>query len=186
MDVRATGADDFRALAAKFKAAGKDGAAIRKATTATIQSHLRKTVAKIRAKASGMKVKGSRGRGSLRREQFTKARHPKSRRHEHGLRASVARGVKSRVSYTGFKVGARIFVDSSGLPQSQRRLPRYLNARGGWRHPVFKRRTGKGRLVDVWVRQIGEPYFDGPIREDKAALRRDIDATVNAVLRRLR
>lgn len=178
MEVRSNGGADFKALGVKFRKAGKDGAAIRKATTKTIRGHLQKIVDEQKHEAQTMTVKGTRGHGSRRREQFHGAHRKRAQRGGHSLRAAVARGIKSKVSYAGYKLGARIVADSAAMPASQRKLPRYLNRAKGWRHPVWGNR-------DRWVDQHGEPYFDDPIRRHRRQVRKDIEATVNDVMRTL-
>lgn len=179
MDVRTNGGDDFAKLAAKFKAAGKDGAAIRKALTKAIQTELKKITTEQQHEAQSMKVKGVKGHGSRRREAFHASKKKRPRSSGHGLRSSVAAGIKSRVSYTGRKIGARIWVDTAVLPQSQRKLPRYLNRSKGWRHPVWGDRQ-------VWVAQFGEPYFDHPIERRRAEVKKAVDKAVQEVLRTLK
>lgn len=178
MEVRSNGGADFKALGLKFRRAGKDGAAIRKATTKTIRGHLDKIVDEQKHEAQTMTVKGTRGHGSRRREQFHGAHRKRALRGGHGLRSAVARGIKSKVSYSGFKLGARIVADTSALPASQRKLAAYLNRTRGWRHPVWGNR-------DRWVEQRGEPYFDRPIQRHRRQVRRDIEAAVNDVMRTL-
>lgn len=178
MEVRSNGGDDFARLAGKFRAAGKDGAAIRKKLTGTIRKRLQRIVDEQKREALGMHVKGTRGRGAARREQFHGAHSKRARRGGHGLRAAVARGIRSKVSYSGRKLGARISVSTTTLPQSQRTLPRHLNAARGWRHPVWAHR-------DRWVRQVGEPYFDNPIRRHRASVAREVKADVDEVMRTL-
>lgn len=178
MEVRSNGGADFKALGVKFRKAGKDGAAIRAATTKTIRGHLAKIVDEQKHEVQTMKVKGVRGRGSLRREQYHLAHRKRAARGGHSLRASVARGIKSKVAYSGYKLGARIVADSAAMPASQRKLPGYLNRRRGWRHPTWAHR-------DRWVQQVGEPYFDDPIRRHRKQVRKDVQATVDDVMRTL-
>jgi len=179
MEVVSNGGDDFRKLGAKFRAAGKDGAAIRKALTKTVQNELKKITTDQQQRARAMKVKGVKGRGTSRREAFHAAKKKRPRRGGHGLRSSTAAAIRSRVSYTGRKIGARISVDTAGLPQSQRKLPRYLNRSKGWRHPVWANR-------EVWVQQFGEPYFDLPIERRREAVRKAVGTAVHEVLRTLK
>ncbi len=183
MEVRASGGEDFKRLGAKFRAAGKDGAEIRKALTKTVQGHLNTIISEQKAAAVGMKVKGVKGRGTLRRSAFhqsasLRGRKARARKGGYGLRAAVAQGIKGKVSYTGKKLGARITVETSHLPPSQRTLPRHLDNPRGWRHPVWGNR-------EVWVKQVGEPYFSGPIERHLPEVRRDIRAAVDDVMRRL-
>lgn len=197
MDVRVSGADDFKRLAAKFKAAGKDGAAVRKKLTATIQKRLSRITDEQKAAALRVKmhVKSSTDNkrrgvkstgGTKRRQAFHEAarlrgRKPRAPKGGHGLRAATARAVKSKVNYTGRKLGARVFVDPSAMPPSQRSLPKHMDNPRGWRHPTFKNRTGRG-----WVTQYGEPYFSGPIAKYRDAVRREIKNDIDEVMRTLK
>lgn len=184
MEIQTNGGDDFRQLAARFRKAGQNGAAIRKELTKTIQARLKVIVNEQKREALNMSVKGTQGRGTARREAFTAARQARKKRPRkiaggHGLRASTARGIKSKVAYTGFKIGARISVDPSAMPRSQRTLPRRLDNPRGWRHPVWGHR-------DRWVPQVGEPYFTRPIERHRDQVRRDVRDAVNEVMRKLK
>lgn len=194
MEVRFDDRDQFPKLAARFRAAGKGGAAVRKALTATIQAELKTVVEDVKANVRTMPIRGTGGRGSVRRGQFdaaqearriaraaAKGRATRSRRSTvgTGLRERIAHGVKSRVQYTGFKLGAKVLVDASALPQSQRKLPRYLNTRSGWRHPVWGHR-------DRWVAQFGDPYFDRAVQKHRDRVRRKVKAAVDEVMRMLK
>lgn len=179
MEIRSNGGVDFAALGKRFRAAGANGAVIRKALTKAIQAELKKIIAEQQRRARAMRVKGVKGRGSNRRESFTAVRRKRAQRGGYGLRETTARSIKSRVSYSGRKVGARIYVDSSVFPQSQRRLPRSLNSPRGWRHPVWGHR-------DRWVAQKGEEYFDDPIRDHRGAVRKAVYMAVDDTMRKLR
>jgi hypothetical protein len=178
MEITSSGAGEFRKLAGKFKAAGKDGAAIRKGLTKRIQVELKVTVADIKHEVAGITVKGLSGHSTLVRERHYGAHHKRAARAGHSLRQSVARTIKSRVSYTGRKIGARIYVDASTMPNSQRKLPAYLNSAKGWRHPVWGHR-------DRWVRQVGEPYFDRIIARRAKSMRTAVDEAVRDVMKEL-
>lgn len=178
MEIKSNGGADFAALGRRFRAAGKGGAAIRKTLTARIQAELKKITAEQKAMAAGMKVKGAGGGGTSRREMYAASKSSRRRRDGYGLRAATARTIKSRVAYSGRKLGAAIYTDVSGLPQSQRRLPRYLNAKKGWRHPVWGNRQ-------IWVRQVGEPYFDTPIDRHRTRVRKAVEQAVTEVMREL-
>ncbi len=183
MDITVSGGEAFKQLGLKFRAAGKDGAAIRKALTKTVQGHLDVIIREQKAAATGMDVKGVKGRGTVRRRAFHQAanlrgRKVRERKGGYGLRAAVAQGIKGKVSYTGRKLGARITVETNHLPPSQRTLPRHLDNPRGWRHPVWGNRS-------VWARQVGEPYFSGPIQKHQPKVRRDIRTAVDDVMRRL-
>lgn len=183
MEITVSGGESFKRLGQKFRAAGKDGAAMRKVLTKTVQGHLNVIVSEQKARALGMKVKGVKGKGTLRRQAFhqsasLRGRKVRARKGGYSLRAAVAQGIKGKVSYTGRKLGARITVETSHMPPSQRNLPRHLDNPRGWRHPVPGNR-------EIWVKQVGEPYFSEPIARHIGKVRRDIRADVDDMLRRL-
>ncbi len=189
MDVRTNGGDDFAALARKFRAAGANGAAIRKKLTATIQKRLKRITDEQAQALDAMKVKSARGKGSKRREQFLAAaasrkldrtgRKTRAARGGHSLRATIKRGIKSKVAYTGYKLGARISIETGHMPPSQRKLPRHLDNPRGWRHPVWGNREN-------WVHQYGAPWFRGPIAKHRVSIRREVQHDVNEVMRTLK
>lgn len=188
MDIRTNGGEDFAALGKKFRAAGANGAAVRKKLTATIQKRLKRITDEQARALDAMKVKSVGGRGTTRREQFLTAaasrklnrtgRKTRAARGGHGLRATVKRGIKSKVAYIGRKLGARVTVETNHMPPSQRKLPRHLDNPRGWRHPVWGNRS-------IWVRQVGAPWFSGPIERHRVSIRREVQQDVNEVMRTL-
>jgi len=180
MDITSNGGADFRALAGRFRKAGKDGAAVRKALTKVIQAELKTITDEQKHNYLAVASRGVAGKGSGRREGFYRVHHPRGRTKVHGLRSTSARAIKSKVNYTGRRIGARIYIDASVLPQSQRKLPKHINT-GHWRHPVWGHRSN-------WVTQIATPpgAFDKPIIRRRDAVRRKVNAAVNEVLRTLK
>lgn len=186
MEVTTNGGSDFAALASKFRAAGKDGAAIRKALTKTIQTHLARITDEQKSAIMAWKTGGVTGRGGHRRKAFTEAKarrkleagHKTRARKTHSLRSYIKGAIKSRVAYTGYKLGAKVYVEPSALPPSQRKLPKHVDSLR-WRHPVWGHR-------DRWVTQHGTPYFSGPIKRHREQVRRDVQAAVDQVMRTLK
>lgn len=204
MDIRFDDGAQFRQLAAKFRAAG-NGSLVRKALTAAIQAELKPVVSDIQTAVRAVKVRTDRyptsrrrrtstpGRGSQRRQLFDAAkearriakataagRKVRSRRSgtHTGLRERIAHSVKSKVSYSGFRMGAKVYIETSNFPGSQRKLPRYLNRSSGWRHPVWGHRNR-------WVTEHGAPYFDRPIEHHRDRIRRNVAAAVDKAVRTL-
>lgn len=174
MELRAIGQQDFRALGKRFRKAA-NGAELRRNLTRRIQGELKTVVADVQAAVKQVDSKGVRGGGARARERAsTRKRAPRG---GHGLRASVARSVKSRIKYSGITVGVRISVDSSKMPPGQRKLPKYLASEKGWRHPVY----GHGR----WVRQTGQDYWYRTIRRRIPDIRRAVDEAVHDTLKEL-
>jgi hypothetical protein len=187
VEIKSNGGADFKALGARFRAAGKNGAAIRKATTKKIQTTLARITDEQKSEIMAWKPQGSSGRGEARRAAFVEAKAKrrlavkgrKTRaRSSHSLRSYIKGGIKSRVSYSGYRLGATIFVDPSALPPSQRALPKYIDRERGWRHPTWGHR-------DRWVQQTGTPYFSKPIERHRVSVRRDVHAAVDEVMRTL-
>lgn len=80
------------------------------------------------------------------------------------LRQAVAAAVTSEIRLSGASAGARIRARKRGMPRGFTNAPKRLNARRGWRHPVFS--------PDVWVTQRGEPgWFDDTLRPLRPAMR---------------
>lgn len=76
------------------------------------------------------------------------------------LREQIARASGSSVSASDTKVALTFKVRAGNLPPSQRKLPRRWDKAAGWRHPVFGNRN-------VWVAQVGAPYFSSTISKSK-------------------
>lgn len=80
-----------------------------------------------------------------------------------GLRMRVARGVKLFLPRSNTSV--RIITTMKD--RSEAALPRGLDTRYGWRHPVFGNR-------EEWVRQPGYSWFREPISEGQDELKRGL------------
>jgi hypothetical protein len=187
MLVSSNGGAEFRDLAAKFKKAGEHGAAVRRATTKAIQSHLARITDEQKTAIMAWEGGGSRGRGEQRRRRYSEAQAAAKfartgrmtrPRASHSLRTYIRSAIKSRVAYTGRRIGAKIFVDPQALPPSQRSLPKHVDSPRGWRHPVWGHR-------DRWTRQRGTPYFSGPIERHYKRVAADVQAEVDKVMRTL-
>lgn len=97
------------------------------------------------------------------------------------LRQAVAANVESVVRLDGRRAGARIRARKIAL-RGFSNAPKRLNARTGWRHPVFGD-------VDAWVTQRGAPgWFDDPLRRLRpqlaAAAARVLDNRARRISRR--
>src|SRR5882757_4504717 len=149
MLIRSSGSNDFQHLAIALRKAGTEGKTVRGNLTKRLQSELKPVVSDVQSAVTSLTVKGTRGNGSksranydaagqLRRESKAIALGKAVRKRRGpaiatGLRARIAHGIKAKVRYSGFQYGAQIYVDTSALPQSQRRLPAHLNSAKGWR-----------------------------------------------------
>jgi|SRR6185369_209755 len=102
------------------------------------------------------------------------------------LRASVAKQTKIVVRTTGRHPGISIVSSKKGMPRGFRNAARHLNAKGGWRHPVYQRISPAGKEINVWVRQIGKPgWFDGTIRPFKQPAKEAAAAALREAARRI-
>jgi hypothetical protein len=179
MEIRPVGVEEFRQLGRRLKLLEQEGGYLRKALTKRLRAEMDPTVREVQSAVRAVQSHGVGGNSTRRRAEIYTQRRPKGRVTAHGLRESIARGIRSRISYTGRAVGAKIFIDSSVLPYSQRKLPRYLDGKGRWRHPVFGHR-------DRWVGQTGQPYFDTTIRRRIPQIRRAVTEAVNDTLKVIR
>lgn len=96
----------------------------------------------------------------------------------HGLRATIARSIQTKISYSGVRVGVRIRTDGTKLPADQRNLPRALDL-PKFRHPVFGR--------DVWVEQTGKArWWQDVIYLHSEEIRKDIIAAMSRAMKSLK
>jgi hypothetical protein len=81
-----------------------------------------------------------------------------------GLRQAVARKTRISVRTTGRRAGVAIRALKTGMPREFKNAPKRLNAKQGWRHPVFGDR-------DRWVSQVGKPgWFDDTLTAQRPAV----------------
>lgn len=83
------------------------------------------------------------------------------------LRENIAAATGSSVTTRPNAVNLTFRVRSGGLPPSQRKLVKRWNKASGWRHPVFGNR-------EIWVKQVGRPYFDKTIGEQRDTVREGV------------
>lgn len=123
------------------------------------------------------------------------------------LRTAVARtvGSSARVRKDGIEVA--ITSRGSRMPQGEESMPKHLDSSRGFAHPVYARgarfslrpsRARKYRGVPrsarplvhegrwTWVRQLGKPqWFEAPVQQSAAQWRREAQAAIDEVRRRL-
>jgi hypothetical protein len=167
---------DLRILGRRFRQAS-NGAVVRKALTAGIQSELKPTVQAVKEAVLALEFSNSKGGGTKRRRLHYAELHPRGRVKAHGLRATIARAAKSRVSYSGRSVGAKIYMDKSVLPPDMQSLPRYMDSEKGWRHPFFGN--------EPWTTQKGKPYFVVTIRPRMPRMRQAVVVHIGQALKEL-
>lgn len=144
VNVQVKGAENFRTLAAYLK--GPATKELRKNLSKRLRVAAKPAVDDVKSTVRSLPVHAVGGGGSAQRSA-----HRGGRGRSHGLRSTIAAGVRLEVRY-GDRADVKIVVRPN-LPADQRTLPRHLNKPGGWGHPVYGHR-------DRWVRQVGAPYFD--------------------------
>jgi len=175
--IRTLGEAEFRKLGVRFRRAG-NGAAIRKQLTKRLRAQAAEDVRAVQAAVKAADSHGVGGGGTRRREAAYRTNRPKGRLASFGLRESIARTIKSRVKYSGFTVGLRIYSDTRSMTNRQRSLPAYFDDSKGWRHPVFGDR-------DTWAHQYGTPFFERTLRPRTPKQRQAVIDAVNDALKEL-
>ncbi|GAA5076700.1 hypothetical protein HNP84_007323 [Thermocatellispora tengchongensis] len=170
--IEVRGAEQMAELAKRLKGAD---AKVRRRLSKSIRDGVRPAVADTKRAVLAIPVTGARGGGGKARTEhhLTRVKDPESERARKraaarsGLRRSIAAAIKADIQTGGRKAGVRIVVDANKLPQDQRTLPRHLNSKRGWRHPLFGDR-------DRWYAQSGKPWFEVTIRKHVRKIRRTI------------
>lgn len=113
---------------------------------------------------------------------------------KHGgtLREEVARTVVVRTSFSAKGVRVQINSQGSKMPEGKQTLPRHMDSKKGWKHPVYGRRAdthpgGHGRAW-TWIKtpQYGKPgWFEDPIAENARTFRDAALAAIDAVEKKL-
>lgn len=182
-DVRVVGADQMAKLARDLKKVDKKLAAkLRK----SIRDAARPAVADAKTAITNLPVTGARGGGAAARTEkhLERVKDPTSDRariraqRRSGLRRTIAASIKTDIRDGGKRAGVRIIVDGSKLPTDQRTLPRRLNAKKGWRHPLFGNR-------ERWYTQRGKPWFETSIRRHAKRIRKTIQAAMEELAKEI-
>lgn len=93
-----------------------------------------------------------------------------------GLRAAIARSIRSEVTLGGRRAGVRVKAGRAGMPRGFVNAPRHTN-RASWRHPTFN--------PDVWVDQTLAPgWFDAPLNNTRPEYRRAVAEAMRDCMRR--
>lgn len=178
-EIKVTGAEQMRKLAADLKKVDKKLATkLRK----SIRTAARPAAADAKTAVKSLKVTGSRGGGTKQRadHHLERVKDPTSERAiararaRAGLRRTIAAAIKTDIRDGGRKAGVRIIVDGSKLPQNQRTLPRRMNVKKGWRHPLFGNR-------ERWYTQRGKPWFEPSIKRHVKKIRSTILAAMEEI-----
>jgi hypothetical protein len=94
------------------------------------------------------------------------------------LRAAVAAHIETDVRIGRRSGSARIRALKRGMPRGFHNAPKRLNARRGWRHPLWGR--------DQWTQQVGEPgWFDDTLARGRPRYQRVAAHALQQVERRI-
>lgn len=184
--VEIRGTAQFRAVAAKLKAAGNG--ALRRELAKDMRTAAEPVVTAMRQAVMATDAAGVRGGGGQQRRAFTEGRArkrtaliKKRAAAGRGLRATVGRTLKTKVS-TGAR-SARVEIRSQAklMPPGQRKLPDHMNT-GKWRHPVFDPTRKR-----PWVTQTVSPpgWFDRPAAKGGRKIRNAAVDAVNEINRKI-
>lgn len=158
--VDSRGADSLAALG-KAMRAEEDGKQLRRDLVRELKEIISPIVSDARAAATGMPSAGLEHDGEP-------------------LRSAIARRIVGEVRFAGKATGIRIRSKRKGMPRGFEHAPKRMNARGGWRHPVFGNK-------EVWVTQVGAPnWFDDVMRDQRPEAREKCLAAMEAMARRIK
>jgi hypothetical protein len=102
-----------------------------------------------------------------------------------GLREEVAATVTTSVTTPASGVKVTIASRGSRMPEGKGNLPRYLDERRGWGHPVYADRS-KPRSEWRWAHQQGKPgWFEQPIARSAPDLQRACERAIDDTRRLL-
>lgn len=174
----ATPDGSFTQAARQLRGAAKD---VRKELNKAIRTSTQPAVQDLKRAVMAVDSKARSGGGTRQREGHAASRSRSGRpgRGSHGLRASIARALQTKITYSGYRTGVRIRVDSARLPADQTTLPKAIN-RGNVRHPVWGNR-------DEWVPQTFTPakWFDRTMLVHGRRIRQELDAAAKRALRQI-
>lgn len=178
IDVKIQLGKGFADLNKKLKGAEKS---LRTELNKAIRDSTKPAVADLKAAVMAIdsKVTGKSGVGS---GEVSRAIHAGSgkiqRKRSHGLRATIARSIQTKITTSGSRTGVRIRIDGTKLPADQQKLPKALDSANGWRHPVFGNKS-------VWVTQKGQPWWAVTVNKHRDDIRAKIRAAIDSTVSKL-
>lgn len=95
------------------------------------------------------------------------------------LRNAIHRGIRVEQIFPKSAAGAKVSIAATPNTRKFRHAARNINARKGWRHPVFGR--------PVTVHQVGKPgFFDQPLETRTSEFRKVVEEAMDDFARLLR
>jgi hypothetical protein len=164
-----TGAQQLEDLQKRLKVAGDKelGKSMRKHLTAATKP----VVKDVRAAVLATPSKGASGGGRS-------ARDTGKRKNGGGLRAAIARGVRSKITTSGKNTSVSVKVDASKLPADQRELPKYMEGLKPWRHPLFGD-------TEHWYPQASHPFFFKTVRAHEHQVQDEVKQVLTDVAKQI-
>lgn len=95
-----------------------------------------------------------------------------------GLRVSVGNALKTAVRYSGPAPGVRVSIGRKGMPRGFTDAARRIN-QGAWSHPLW------GREGTSVVQSGVTDFFDRPLREHRAEMRRGVVEAIERMAERI-
>lgn len=177
MDVEVRRGPGFQASIEKLRQGPKE---IRRSLNKEVRDVTKPAQRKLKAAVLGLASAGAGGGGGGQRGAHLRMRSRKGIiRGSTGLRANIAKGLATKITYGGFRSGIRIRAAPTFLPANQATLIHHTN-KGSVRHPVFGDR-------EVWVDQTFSPpgWFDRTLAGESAAMITHINQAANRAVRKL-
>lgn len=184
--VQVRGTAEFRAVAAKLKAAG-DGV-LRRELAKNMRAAAQPVVTAMQQAVMATDAVGVRGGGGQRRREYamsrtraTSERVKKRVAAGRGLRATVGRSLKTKVSTGGRSARVEIRSHAKLMPPDQRTLPNHMNV-GKWKHPTF----GSWKATKAVTQTVTPPgWFDRPAKQGGGKVRESAVDVVNDINRKI-
>lgn len=93
------------------------------------------------------------------------------------LRMAVLSGLSTKVRYSGPAPGVRVAISRKGMPRGFDDAARKIN-QGSWSHPLWGR-------ADSVVQTGAEDFFDRPLQDRKAEMRRAVEQAIENMAERI-
>ncbi|SEG44944.1 hypothetical protein SAMN04489712_105279 [Thermomonospora echinospora] len=156
---------DLRELGRDFRAAGRRD--LSRDMLKEMRGSVKPIVPQLRSA-----LRGSPSRTGDQRTESARQARPR------GLRDAMARGVQTKASLAGPRVGVRLRIDPRHFPDKQKSLPKYREGvLPRWRSPNWGR--------DEWKQQQSHPVFFPTIRPHIPRVQRDLRRIVDEYVDRV-
>lgn len=162
------GGDDLRRLARRLREAQRDD--LRRELAKAVKAAGEPTVAALKAKLRVVPVRGF--PKPNRKRRYTRPSGPTA------LRATLAASIGMTVTMTPNGAKVTVTTGRGNLPTNLATMPKRLDNPRGWRHPVQGNR-------EVWVKQLGQPWWWSAIEPNLKLFRSEIDDAIGRIVEKL-